>query len=151
MSHSHTHMHTYGGAAQLRKVHLTVSLSWPSALTTLCSTHCSHVNAILPKSRTLDGYPPYVKTGQQLYITRTTLGIRSALKNYTWNQVSLHLHSSSCLGQQQHALNCRWRRFAPWPPPPGVMCRHAHIHIPAAPPENCFPQLTHLHTGPPLA
>ena len=34
----------------------------------LCSTHCSPVNAILPNSRTLDGYPPSVKTGQQLYI-----------------------------------------------------------------------------------
>ena len=34
----------------------------------LCSTHCSPVNAILPNSRTLDGYPPSVKTGQQLYM-----------------------------------------------------------------------------------
>ena len=32
--------------------------SWHSALPTLCFTHCSPVNAILPNSRTLDGYPP---------------------------------------------------------------------------------------------
>ena len=47
----------------------TVARSWPSALPTLCSTHCSPTHAILPNSRTLDGYPliPSVKTGQQLY------------------------------------------------------------------------------------
>ena len=37
-------------------LYLTVSLSWPSALPTLCSTHCNPVNAILPNSSTLDGY-----------------------------------------------------------------------------------------------
>ena len=30
--------------------------SWPLALPTLCSTHCSPMNAILPNPRTLDGY-----------------------------------------------------------------------------------------------
>ena len=45
------HYYHYGTTQQVR-----VSFPWPSALPTLCSTHCSHVNAILPNSRTLDGY-----------------------------------------------------------------------------------------------
>ena len=74
------------------RVSLTVSLSWPSALPTLCSTHCSPVNAILPNSRNLDGYPPPSKlvsnfilliffinmtTGQQLYINIININLSS--------------------------------------------------------------------------
>ena len=57
-----------------RPEYITVSLSWPSALTTLCSNYCSHVTAILPNSRTLDGYPLSVKTGQQLYKSSQNAG-----------------------------------------------------------------------------
>ena len=37
--HTLTHMHTYGGAAQLEAGYLTVSASWPSALN--CNL-CNH-------------------------------------------------------------------------------------------------------------
>ena len=44
-----------------------VSISWPSALPALFSSHCSPIHAILPNSRLLMDIPS-VKTGQQLYI-----------------------------------------------------------------------------------
>ena len=43
------------------------------------TAHCSPVNVILPNSRTIDGYPPSVKTGQQLYILPSENFLSSAL------------------------------------------------------------------------
>ena len=56
---------------EVRSISMMVSLSWRSARLGQ-SLFYSPVNAILPNSRTLDGYPPSVKTGQQLYMMMTT-------------------------------------------------------------------------------
>ena len=45
-----------------------VSISWPSAVPALFSTHCSPILAILPNSRTLDGYPLCQNWSATLYI-----------------------------------------------------------------------------------
>ena len=44
--------------------------SWPLALPTLCSTHCSPVNAILPNPRTLDGYTLSQNWSANLYVSQ---------------------------------------------------------------------------------
>ena len=47
-----THMHTFGGVAEVSMPHDECFLALP----TLCSTYISPVNATLPNPKSLDGY-----------------------------------------------------------------------------------------------